>query len=95
VRLTIREDNAQLKQSALPKSLLLAWYATLPDLQVKYTLRIALGLCVETEGMITSPLLPLLLEAHLTQCHVGCFAQCEVGIATLKEAERNAEGEKM
>lgn len=71
VQFTIGEDNTQLEQSSLPQGLLLAWYATLPYLQIKHTsLRITLGLCVETEGMITSPLLPLLLEAHLTQSHV-------------------------
>ena len=71
VRLTIREDNAQLEQTTLPQGLLLAWYATLPDLQIKHAcLRIPLGLCVETERVITSPLLSLLLEAHLTQSHL-------------------------
>ena len=71
VQFTIGEDNTQLEQSSLPQGLLLAWYATFPYLQIKHTsLRITLGLCVETEGMITSPLLPLLLEAHLTQSHV-------------------------
>jgi hypothetical protein len=33
-------------------------------------LGVPLGLCVETERVITSPLLSLLLEAHLTQSHV-------------------------
>jgi hypothetical protein len=71
VRLTIRENNAQLEQSTLPQGLLLAGYATLPDLQIKdASLGVPLGLCVETERVITSPLLSLLLEAHLTQSHV-------------------------
>jgi hypothetical protein len=46
-------------------------------------LGIALGLCVETERMITSPLLPLLLKAHLTQSHVVLL--CGVVISRLEE----------
>lgn len=84
MRLTIGEDNTQLEQSTLPQGLLLSWYATLPDLQIKdASLGIALGLCVETERMITSPLLPLLLEAHLTQSHVVLL--CGVVISRLEE----------
>jgi hypothetical protein len=95
VRLTIREDNTQLEQSTLPQSLLLAWYATLPDLQIKDTcLRVSLGFCVEAEGVITSPLLPLLLEAHLTQSHVVLL---HGGLLNrdLIEAERNVGRGKM
>jgi hypothetical protein len=70
MKLTIGKDHAQLEQAASPKRIVLAWYAALPDLQIKNTLRITLGFREETEGMIASPLFALLLEPVLTERHV-------------------------
>lgn len=56
--LTIREDQLQLQHTTLPKSILLSRDSALPALQVQSSLRSALGLCDEAEGMVTAPLLP-------------------------------------
>jgi len=69
MELTIGEDHTELEQSALPKSLVLAWNATLPDLQVENTLSIALRFSKEAKWMISSPLLSLLLKPVLTERH--------------------------
>ena len=54
--LTIRKYDAQFEQSALPKSLLLAWNTTLPDLEIQNALVVAYGFRVEPERMVTAPL---------------------------------------
>ena len=83
MRLTIREDNAQLEQTTLPQGLLLPWDTTLPGLQIENALRIAHRFCVETKWMVSSPGLSLLPEAHHAEGgHVGCFALREFGIAS-------------
>jgi len=70
--LTIRESQGELEQSSLPQGLFLARNTTLPRLQIEASpARRTNGLCVETEGMVSSPLLALLLESVLTQRHVS------------------------
>lgn len=74
----IGEDHAQLEQASLPHRLLLAWNTALPNLQIKNTSRVALRLRIETKGMVSSPLLSLLLESVLTERHVCGLWSCGV-----------------
>jgi hypothetical protein len=69
--LTIWEDHAQLEQAPLPQSLLLARYATLPSLEIKKTLSIALRLGIEPKRVVSSPLFALLVQPVHTQRHGG------------------------
>lgn len=52
------ENDFQLEKSAFPDCFFLAWYATVPLLEVHHTVRTAYWLCKETKGMVASPLLP-------------------------------------
>ena len=57
IKLTIGENDVQLKQTSLPHGLGLARYATLPLFEVKRALGRPVRLRVEAEGMVFAPLL--------------------------------------
>lgn len=61
VVLTFGENNAQLEESSLPQGLLLTRDTTLPGLEIENALTISLWLCVESEWMVSTPLLSLFL----------------------------------
>lgn len=54
---TIRKYDAELEEAALPECFILAWYSTLPVLQVENALSVALRFCVKSERVIAPPLL--------------------------------------
>ena len=54
--LTIGEYDAEFEQSTLPKSLLLAWNTTLPDLEIQDALVVTYRFRIEPKRMITAPL---------------------------------------
>lgn len=58
---TIRKDQCDFEQTPLPQRLLLARYTTLPRFEIEAALRVASGFGVESERMVSSPLLALLL----------------------------------
>jgi hypothetical protein len=59
VVLTIRESNGQLEESTRPNCVLFTRNSALPVFDIEYTLFGALGLGVEPERMVSSPLLPI------------------------------------
>jgi len=73
-KLTVWKYHTQFEQSPLPQSLLLAWNAALPNLEVKDSLHITLGFGVETERMISAPLFSFLVESVHAKRHLGKVA---------------------
>lgn len=54
---TIREKDLELEETALPQSLVLAWYAAFPLLQIECALGCLCGLCDKPKRMVLPPLL--------------------------------------
>lgn len=73
--LTIREDHTQLEEPALPEGLFLARDSALPGLEIQQTLCISLRLRIETKGVVSSPLLALLIQTIHAQRHVGAVGR--------------------
>lgn len=61
MQLTIWKDNAEFEETSLPKSLVLSWNTAFPDLKVEDALGIALWLSIESEWVVTAPLLSELI----------------------------------
>ena len=57
--LTIRELHFELKESALPDSLVSSGNHALPALEVKSALRVLCRLCDEAEGVVFAPCFPV------------------------------------
>lgn len=64
---TVRKDDIKLEKSPFPQSLILAWNAALPFLQIEHTLGISLGFCKEAEWVITAPLFAAVGQAIPSQ----------------------------
>lgn len=60
--LTIRKCNLEFEKSTFPYRLLLAWDAAFPFLEVHHALGVAHWFCEKAEGVVASPLLPVLYE---------------------------------
>ncbi len=57
-RIFLRKSDLELEEPAFPDSLLLAWNATIPLLEVHHAVRAAHGFREEAKRMVASPLLP-------------------------------------
>jgi hypothetical protein len=56
---TVRKDNLELEETALPDCLVLARHSTIPLLDIHHARGVAHGFGKEAKGMIASPLLPV------------------------------------
>lgn len=61
--LTIGKSDSQFEKTTRPNRTVLSRYSTFPVLDVENTLFGALGLGIETERMVSSPLLPAWVSA--------------------------------